>query len=318
MKKDTEDLTVLPIIKYEYTVDTAKALVAASPKIPEFDPSLGKTDPINSDIIRHSKFWNKVESTREKIRKQTKQPGLDFCREVDAKSKELSEIFEPKKIEWAAARKQVEDYGKEQEQKRIDAERARVEAIGHAITRMQMIPSGAIGMKSGGLTEIYEGIEIPTETEYQERYEEAIITYKDTMSKLETMIGQAKSVEEAEAIQAEAAKKQAEIQAKQQAEQQAEREAFEEEKRIFEEEKQKAKEREEAEALKLAEARAEQFAKEQVEAKLLEQDETEQRAIERFNSTALIIAEYIKCSPEQAKDLLAAIQHGKIEGVTYE
>lgn len=42
MKNKNTDLTVLPIIEYEYTEETAKALVAGFPTLPEFEPSLGK------------------------------------------------------------------------------------------------------------------------------------------------------------------------------------------------------------------------------------------------------------------------------------
>ena len=280
-RNEETELTVLPVIEYEYTLETAKALVAGFPAVPEYDPSLGKRDSINAKIIADSKFWNKVESTREKIRKQTKEPGLTFCREVDARSKELHEIFEPMKIEYGQARKQIDDYEKEQEQKRIEAEQTRVNKINEEISVLRMIPSNSIGFTSEALTNIYSKIEVPDDLVFKERLEEAIEVYKDTMNKLESMIATAKGAEEVEKVRQEAeAKHQAEKKALEE-EARKERETFEAEKAEFEAEK-KARQsvidaEDEERAKKKAEEEAEAYEKEQAEqAKIFKERQEEE------------------------------------------
>ena len=292
--KETEDLTVLPLIEYEYTVETAKALVASSPSVPEHDPSLGKKDPINSQIIKQSKFWNKVESTREKVRKEQKEPSLAYGREVDARSKELHEIFEPMKLQYGVARKAIDVWEAEQEQKRIREEELRTRTIDKEITKLREIPLTIMGKSAKEIEAIYDHSPVPSIEIFQERHEEAIIVYKDSMTKLEDQILTMRKSEQADIIIAEEKKKADEAKARVDAEIRKDRENFEKEKAELK------KEREALDAEKNAQKEKEN--RERVEQELKEMAESE-RIAEEANREKRIAKE--QGEKEEQEDKLA-------------
>jgi len=232
MEKENE-LIVLEQIDYAVTIESATELVKQYETVPEFDPANGVKDEVNALIIKNSKLLNKESSSVEKLRKQFKEPSLTYGREVDSLAKEIQAIYEPAKLKFAMARKQIDQYEKEQEQKRLDVERERVEAIGTAITQLKMIPLDAMGKTSEELTSIYESIEIPSLEIYAERLDEAMLTYKDTMNKLEVAIETTIKAEQAESIQAEADAERERVEAIALDKQKKEREAFEKEKAEF-------------------------------------------------------------------------------------
>jgi len=317
--KDNE-LVVLPEINYAITVESAKAQVVKYGDVPEFDPSMGKTDETNALIIKTSKAINKESSSVEKLRKQFKEPSLTYGRSVDSLAKEIQAVFEPAKLKFSQARKQIDSYEQEQEQKRIDDEMERVRLIDESINALRMIPSDCIGMNSIGLTETYEAIEIPDPLIYAEKIDHANDVYKDTITKLETMIEQAFKNEEAERIQAENQKRLDEESARLKAEQDAEREEFEKEKAEFQKEKDEAQriknEADEAEALKKANEEAEALAIQQ-DQEAQEQAMKTQKQLE--NNRKETLGEMGRAYDRNGLEgILTAIENNEVRGVTYE
>ena len=280
----TKDKTEFPPIEYEYTKETAIALVENYPVMPDFDPSLGKKDPINKQIISDSKFWNKVESTREKIRKETKEPYLNRGREIDDRSKELHEIFEPMKTKYALARKSIDAWEAEQEQKRIDIERRRVEAISAEITRLADLPANIIGQTASQIEEIYDSVHVPDVEVFQERHSEALTVYRNSMEKLEIQILAMRKSEEADKIIAEEKAKAKEAKDKVDAEIKAEKEAFAKEKAELKAEREELdrekREKQEAEDM----AKAEKEAEEMAESERVAEEANEEKRVAKAQS----------------------------------
>jgi len=320
MSEKIQELITLEPIEFKVTTESARQDVQTYGEIPEFDPSLGKTDPVNAQIIIGSKHFNKQVSAVEKLRKHFKEPSLTYGRAVDTTAKEITAIYEPAKLAWNTARKRIDDFEKIQEQKRIDAERERVENIGRAITALQMLISSCVGLNSIDLVAKYESVEIPTEEFYQERHNEAVEVYKDTMSKLESMISTAKGAEEVEKVRAEAEERhQAEKKALEE-DAKREREEFEREKFEFQKEKDKLKAeqdaKDEAEALKKAEQEAKELAEQQEEAdkKRQKSKETEYKIAEAEAITAI---QYQLNEGGNAEDILEAIISEQIPHVQW-
>lgn len=258
-----------------------------------------------------------MESTREKIRKETKQPGLDFCRDVDAQSKALHEIFEPMKTKYALARKSIDDYEKEIEQNRINEERERVEAIGTAITHLRELPLTIMGRTASQVEEVYSSIPTPSEEVFQERLDEALNVYRDSMGKLEDQILAMRKSEEADKIIAEQVEAQRMKDAAREQKEKAEREEFEKEKAEL------ARERAELDREKNAKIEAENLARVEAEAEeLAEQQERETLEMEQSEKIAKE-GNYQKTLEDMSKfnsneSLLDAIIHGLVRGVSYE
>lgn len=259
MTKDNE-LVVLPEIKYEITTESATALATEFAIVPEFDPSLGKKDETNALIITTSKRMNKEVAQVEKLRKQFKEPALVFGRAVDEKAKELKGILEPAKLSWGTARGQIDKYEAEQEQKRIEAEKLRVDTIETKIRELQAIPGNAIGGTSEEIKAILESMELPKEEEYEEKTDIAVFLYTEAIEKLEGMVEQAIKAEQADVIAKEAEAKAKEAADKAAEEQRAERAALDKERAEFEAEKRAATE---AARMKKAEEEAAQLEKDQ-------------------------------------------------------
>jgi len=316
----TEDLIVLPEINYQVTIESAKAQVAEYGDVPEFDPSNGKTNGINAQIIKTSKAINKDSSSVEKLRKSFKEPSLTYGRAVDSLAKEIQAVFEPAKLKFSQARKQIDSYEQEQEQKRIDAEMERVRLIDESINALRMIPSDCIGMNSIGLTETYEKIVIPDPLFFAEKIDYANEVYKDTILKLETMIDQAFKNEESERIQAENQKRLDAESAKLKTEQDAERAEFLREKAEFQ------KEKDEAQRVKNAAAEEEAMRVAEQEAKEL-QEQQEQEAKELATMTRKQLENNRKETLSEMglaydrnglEGILTAIECNEIRGVSYE
>ncbi len=231
-----EELIVLEEVKYPVSADEIKAFVSEWKNIPELDPLNEDKEPylaVKKAHLQSVKFRTSIE----KRRKELKAPVIAYGKTVDRIAKEYQELIHTKELELFDQRNKVDQYEKEQEQKRIDEERERVELIGAKITALKMIPLDSMGENSETLTAIYMGVAIPSEEEYQERLDEATITFKDTMYKLEAAIDTAKKAEQAEAIQAESEAKRKEEDEKRVEAERLDREKFEAEKRAFKEQK---------------------------------------------------------------------------------
>ncbi len=317
---EVEETTTLPVVAYEYTPETAKALMASIPPVPDFDPSLGKRDPVNAQIIKDCKFLNKIDSTREKVRKQQKEPALNYGRVVDARSKELHEIFEPRKIEYGQARKQIDEFERVQEQKRIEAEQERLRVIDNEISKLRMIPSNFIGETSEKLTTIYNSIDIPDDLVFKERLTEAIETYKDTMGKLESMIATAKGAEETQKLRDKRDEQDRLRKEKADKEIEEEREAFRLEKEAFQKEKDEAQRAEKAEAeakrIKIIEAEAKELEERQAEEAKKRATASQEQAKANYKET---LEGMVKAEDKGGiQGILDAIINNEIRGLLYE
>ncbi len=301
MKKQSEDLIVLePIETLIESVDIP-ALVKKWEKVPTLDPEVGLKDEqykiVKAGHLEFVSARNKVE----RVRKHLKQPALEYGRMVDAKAKEYKDLMAPLEEKLFIERHKVEAYIEEQKQKEIEAEQARVKAIADKIYQLSQVPTDAIGKESKELIEIYDSIEVPDEEIYQERINEAVDVYRNTMHKLENMIETAKKAEESERLireererQAEAERKRAEEDAKRIAKLEEEREKLEEERRVFEEEKRAA---EEAKRKEIAERELEELERQQKEAAeqlKREQEEEAQRVAEEKKREAELIRSTIE------------------------
>jgi len=306
MSKDNE-LIVLEEVRYPVSTDEIKTFVAEWKDVPELKATAGVKDPkflaVKSAHLKAVKFRTSIENKR----KLLKAPALEYGKQVDGIAKEYTALLTNTETELFAERSKVERYEAEQEQLRIDAETARVRVIGEKITALKMIPSGCIGTKKDTLVDVYENISIPTEEEFQERTEEAILAYKDTLEKLESMIETAGLAEQAaeQAVKAEAKRKAEEDTAI--AERDKERSAFNEEKRLFREEKEaqdRAVQVQQEEINKQkAEHEAEEFAKLQEEEAKVKAiaDKKEDRKSTRLNSSHQIISYAVFCLKKKKK-----------------
>jgi len=235
-------LIVLEEVKYPVSTNEIREFVERWKEIPELDPmSENKEDfkLVKKAHLQAVSFRTSIEKTRKKL----KAPALAYGKNVDAIAKEFQELINPKELELFAERNKVEQYEKDQELKRIEAERERVENIANAIASLKMIPLDHMGESSEVLTDIYDAIGMPSEEIFGERLDEAILTYKETLNKLETAIEQTKLAENAQALQDEAETKRKKEDSEREKVRKEEREAFEKERSDFEEKK-KQQERE--------------------------------------------------------------------------
>lgn len=317
--KDNEALVTLEPVKYPVSIDEIKAFVEANKEVTPLDETIGIKADAYKDIKKLHLQAVTFRTGIEKKRKELCAPALSYNKEVNKIAKEYTEMLEDTERRLSAERTKVEHHERVQEQKRIDEERVRVEKIGDEILKLKMIPSDSIGKTSKELTEIYGMIKIPDEEIFAERLNEALETYKDTISKLETQIEQTKQAEESERLMAEEKARQAEAKAKVDAEIAEEREAFRLEKEAFD------KEKKEAQAQKDAEAEAEAKAKAEKElAEMEAQQEAEAQALQtklqgevdkEVQATIESLAEHIGTA--EAIILTGEIIQGSIANVTY-
>ena len=232
MSKENTELIVLDEVIYPVSVDEIKSFNETWKSVPILDPlSPDKEDYklVKKAHIQAVKFRTSIDKTR----KLLKSPALKYGRTVDRIAKELQESINPLEGRLFVERNRVEQYEKELEQERINAEMKRVEDIGHAITKLKMIPLDAMGKTNEELKAIYESIDMPSEAIYAERLEESMIVYKDTLSKLETAIDTTEIAEQAEFILAEAERHRLAEEKVLEESRQKERDEFEKEKEEF-------------------------------------------------------------------------------------
>ena len=278
MTKKTEELVVLPEIKYLVTEDSIKAFVDKHKAITKLAPEVGIKDPAYKLIRKSHLEAVSMRTGIEKTRKVIVAPALAFSKKVNNLAKEYTEMLTDTETLLFTERHKVEVYEQEQEQKRITAERERVEAIGTEITRLREIPLTVMGKSAEEIEKIYDSIPVPTIEIYQERHDEAITVYKDSMEKLENQILTMRKSEQADIIIAEEKVKADEAKARVDAEIKADREQFEKEKAELAKEREdldrEKREKLEEENRKKAEAEAEEMAESE---RIAEEANIEQR-----------------------------------------
>ena len=291
MSTTKEEIIVLEPVTAIDEVVNIPVLLKDWETIPTLEADIGVKDDNYKAVKKGHLDLVSARNKVEKVRKRLKEPALSFGKLVDSKAKELKEAMADTEQKLFIERNKVEKYEQVQQQKKIDAELARQTKIENMVSDLRMVPGNAIGMDSERLTKLYETVEIPQESVFEERFDEAIEIYKDTINKLETMIETAQYAEKAEALAKEA-------EAKRQAEQkiiddkaQAEREEFLREKAEFQKEKDALKAEQdakvEAEKMKLAEQEAKEFAEQQeAEAKALQEEQEKAEAKRRKDTQA--------------------------------
>ena len=280
-------------------------------EVPTIDPESENAGEEYQYVLKGHKAFVKARVKIEKVRKILKAPALEYNREVEAKSNELKAKIHDKEIALFTQRKLVEDNEQRNQDELIAKERDRVELIDTNITKLKMIPLENMGKNSVELTKVYENIVIPSEDMFEERLEEAVITYKDTMQKLEQAIETATKAEQAEQIQAEQEAKRAEEEVQREAAQKKEREAFEAEKAEFakqkEEQERFARDHQEDINRQNAEREAEEFADKQDKERIENQKQEEAH---RETMIAETLEAMSKC--ESQPFLLSEIMSGAI------
>lgn len=324
MRKENNELIVLEEVRYPVSTDEIKAFIAEWKDIPSLDPLNEDKEPYKAVKKAHL-VAVKFRTTIEAKRKLLKAPAIQYGKQVDTMAREFQELVNAKELELFAERNKVDQYEKEQEQLRIDAARKRVENIANAITALKMIPLDTMGKSSQELTKVYESIEIPSEEIYAERLDEAILTYKDTLNKLEMAIEQTKLAENAQAIQAEAETKRNAEEAEREAQRVKDREAFEAEKKEFAD--MKAQQEREAQAQQeeinrqKAEREAEELEskqeKEQATKKAAEAERFEQKYDETIDALRGLDFEEVSVFT-MSKTICGAIIDGRIPHIVWE
>ena len=342
--KENEELIVLePITTLIESVDIP-TLLAEWKEIPELDPEAGvkseEYQAVRSGHIAFVTARNKVE----KVRKHLKEPSLAYGKEVDAKAREYKQMMADTEDLLFIQRHRVESFEADKKQKLLDDEKIRVDTISASITNLIGVPSACIGMNAAELELAYGSVDLPDEDIYQERTDEALHHFKETMHKLEGMIDQARKAEAADEIikaeQERAAKLKKEedaARAKEQEELAAEKQALaaekaewnrkknaeeEERRKEIAEENAERLEREQAEAAEKRKREQEEESKRVEEEKKLEAKATEAtiKKIEKNATTELtdILISYASTpEDETAKIILEQIIVGNISGVKW-
>jgi hypothetical protein len=353
--KENEELIVLePITTLIESVDIP-TLLAEWKEIPELDPEAGvkseEYQAVRSGHIAFVTARNKVE----KVRKHLKEPSLAYGKEVDAKAREYKQMMADTEDLLFIQRHRVESFEADKKQKLLDDEKIRVDTISASITNLIGVPSACIGMNAAELELAYGSVDLPDEDIYQERTDEALHHFKETMHKLEGMIDQARKAEAADEIikaeqeraaklkkeeDAARAKEQAEFAAEKQKEQAklaAEKQALaaekaewnrkknaeeEERRKEIAEENAERLEREQAEAAEKRKREQEEESKRVEEEKKLEAKATE-ATIKKIEKKAIaeltdILISYASTpEDETAKIILEQIIVGNVSGVKW-
>ena len=316
MKKDDE-LIVLAEVNYPVSLDEIKTFVDKHKVVTELNADIGLKDPGYKTMKKAHLEAVTFRTGIEKKRKELCAPALAYNKNVNKIAREYTEMLENTENLLFGQRHKVEVYEKQQEQKRIDAERERVEAIGAEITKLIEVPASIIGISAQEVEDVYDSIPVPSVEIFQERHEEAVIVYRNTMEKLEIQILAMRKTEEADKIIAEERAKADEAKAKVDAEIKAEREAFAKEKAELKAEREELdrekNEKIEAEAM----AKAEKEAEEMAESERIAEEANEEKRVAKAQSDKQEQDKAYKVWEEEAyiaiRDAIALDYNGNIE-----
>ncbi len=344
MTDENRELIVLEEVKYPATEDAILAFVEENKELEKLDPKIGTK---SEKYLISKKTHIKAITIRTGIDKQRKHLNVaprEYINEVNSIARELTALVADTEHRLYEQRKGVEDYELTQKQLKLDEENKRVNDIAVAIQGINGIPTKAIGKSAAELKEIYSGVEIPDEDIFQERIDEALLRYSETMRTLEVMMDQASKSEQAdELIKAEkerAAKVKAEEDKKREEELkslEAEKKKLADERAVFNRqqhdiEEKRRKEVAEKEAEELAKKQAEEQERikreqeaeaERVDAEKKEKAAISERAVKTAESNAtteltdIIIATKNQPANEVAGHILSQIIQGNIPGVEW-
>ena len=293
---------VLQDIKYPVTQDALHALVEEYKDIPNID--LNADDDIVAEQykfvrdgqIRLAKERNRIEKTRKTI----KSPAFEFGKNVDAFAKKLQAIIKDPEDKLKFQRDRVEQNEARKQREAEEAEELRVETIQKKIANMERMPLEMMPKSSLEIREILGLFDPPTETEYEEFYDKALILHSQVQTQLTQMAENKELVENAQALQAEKDAEAKRLKDEEDAKLQAEKDKlaqekaeFQRQKDDFEAEKRAAQEetdRKEAERLAdELQAKQEEEAKQQAKINAQKHDEMVKETMKVLNTYSEMI-----------------------------
>ncbi|WP_457750124.1 hypothetical protein, partial [Sulfurimonas sp.] len=127
-------------------------------------------------LAGHKKFV-KARIQIEKVRKTLKAPAIEYGKKVDAIAKEFQAKLKPIEDKLSFERKKVEENEARMQREAEEAEERRVEAITSKIASMERVPLEMMQKTSLELREFLASFDVPTQKEYEEFYDKALILH---------------------------------------------------------------------------------------------------------------------------------------------
>ena len=186
-----------------------KNVVSTSPIIEEYKDVL-RID-INLPVEKIAENFLKIEKGYKafrkdinlitRIRKEYTSPALEYQKSCIAIEKDVVSILEPYSLILKALKDKVENEEARKQAKAEALEEQRVEAIQRKISTMERLPLEMMQKTSSELREFLSAFSVPTEKEYEEFYEKALLLHSQVQTQLTQMAEQKELVENAQAIQ---------------------------------------------------------------------------------------------------------------------
>lgn len=237
--EDENKAPILKDIKYPVKMEDLDALMNDFKDIPAID--LDADDETVGEqyqfVLGGHKRFVKARTSIEKVRKELKAPALGYGKKVDAIAKEFQAKIKPFEDKLSIQRLAVENNEARKQREAEEAEERRVEEIHRRMTYMERVPLEMMQKPSIEIREFIDSFDIPTEKDFNEFYDKALILHSQIQTQLMQMADDKELVENAQAIQAQKEKEAAEAEAQRQEQLKKEREEFEEQQRVFQKQK---------------------------------------------------------------------------------
>ena len=230
---------VLKDIKYPVKMEDLDLLMIEYKDIPNID--LDADDETIGEqyrfVLSGYKRFVKARTSIEKVRKELKAPALEYGKKVDAIAKEFQSKIKPFEDKLSIQRLAVENNEARKQREAEEAEEKRIDEIKRRISYMERAPLEMIQKPSIEIREFIGSFDSPTEKDFNELYDTALILHSQTKTHLIQMAEDKELVENAQAIQAQKEKEAAEAEAQRQEQLKKEREEFEQQQRAFQKQK---------------------------------------------------------------------------------
>ena len=323
--EDENKAPILKDIKYPVKMEDLDALMNDFKDIPAID--LDADDETVGEqyqfVLGGHKRFVKARTSIEKVRKELKAPALEYGKKVDAIAKEFQAKIKPFEDKLSIQRLAVENNEARKQREAEEAEEKRIDEIKRRISYMERAPLEMIQKPSIEIREFIGSFDSPTEKDFNEFYDTALILHSQTKTHLIQMADDKELVENAQAIQTQKEKEAAEAEAQRQEQLKKDIEKFEEDKLAF----QKQKDDYEAQ-LRFEKEETDRKDAERVADELQAKQEAERREIEKQNKEAKI-NEYADAVEDMENlwnddgmdnfsQIVDAIQAGKIRHIKWE
>ena len=194
---------VLQDIKYPVSEEYLESLSQKYKVIPEID--LDAPDEVVAEqfafVLEGHKTLVKVRNKIEKTRKAIKEPAYTFGKNVDDYAKKLKSMIADEEASLKLQRDRVEQNEARKQAEAEALEEQRVETIKTKLSNMERMPLELMSKASSELREVLRLFEPPTEVEYEEFYEKALVLHSQVQSQLTQMANDKELVENAQKIQ---------------------------------------------------------------------------------------------------------------------